>query len=133
MKYLQSVFCWLGIGLIGGMIFLVLQQTSSVPITWVRLSLLAVPASYTAIGLFCLILDGALGNFPAEDKNYQWLVYFYPLLFLINLSIIFSAWFLRVLFEIITGRNNKIHPSIRKLTAPLDKVIQWQCDKLDGK
>jgi|GEM_PF-4092593 len=82
MKYLQSVFCWLGIGLIVGMMFLVLQQTSTVPITWVRLSLLAVPASYAAIGLFGLILDSALGNFPAEDKNYQWLVYFYPLLFL---------------------------------------------------
>jgi hypothetical protein len=75
MKYPQSLFCWLGVGLIGGMIFLCLQQTPTVPIVWVRLSLLAVPATYAAIGTFGFIVDSTSNKPPTEDENYQWLVY----------------------------------------------------------
>ena len=145
MKYPQSLFCWLGVGLIGGMIFLCLQQTPTVPIVWVRLSLLAVPATYAAIGTFGFVVERNSDESTTEGKNnYQSLVYFYPLIFIVSLSVTFSMWFFRVIstfsmwffrviFEVIAGRNNRLPPSVKKFTSPVHKFTDWVNDKLDGK
>jgi hypothetical protein len=87
MNYFQQVLCWLVTGLLGGVAFLCLQPMPSIPILWIRLSLLAVPATYTVIGILGLIVDRTLDKSPEQDENYQWLVYIYPLLFLVSSSI----------------------------------------------
>jgi hypothetical protein len=89
----------------------------------IRLSLLAVPATYAAMGTFGFAVDSNLNKPPTEDENYQWLVYFYPLLFSVSLSMAFVMWFFRVIFEVITGKHNQLPPAAKKLTSPIHKFM----------
>jgi len=115
-------------GLIGGTIFLCLQQTATIPIMSIRLCLLAVPATYAAIGTFGFILESNFNDSPTENENYWWLVYLYPLLFLITLSITFSKWFFGIIFEVImigiNYQTSKVMSSGKETIFSISKFIK---------